>query len=911
VRGAPLALAVAGRSIGRLIWNGGQTPTYALGAYSRKLRTAVERLIDKRVDLGTVQYQNLTEVVEASLSAANDSFLASDRFSIFDMHSALCVMQKQQRVPVTILARLWDLKNVDDAAEVVMCMSDCSIVDTACRQDDGVLCITLHDLVHDVCAARAARDGGANVWHNRLIDVYAAELQPAAATLQRENITGSACVPWWAVELADDGYVHGNIARHLIGSGKRGVKELTALLLHFRWTERQLAISGILSLRSDFELLRSSMAVKLDTVSCGARGDEIGEADLLTALDLISGAAQLAWGNAHKNYRELAFQMYGRLFERRSEMAAVDTYLSSVELHAERPWLRSIDSFLGQPGGALIVSPSVGFKVCCVVFLPGGGHVVAAGLWGNLVIVDTDAGGIVQSFHGHERSVNSVAVSADGSRIVSGGDDGSVRVWDVASGEEMGEPLRGHEGEVALVALTADESRIVSGGKDGSVRVWDVASGEEMGDPRQAHDAEMALVVLTADESRIVSGGSDGTVRVWDAVSGSEVGEPLRGHEGCVNSVAFSADGTRIVSGGSDGTVRVWDTLRGVEVGEPLRGHESCVNSVVFSADGTHIVSGGNDRAVRVWNTASGAQVGEPLRGHEGWVSSVAFRADGSRIVSGGADSTVRIWEATSGAAEVVPLKGHYGWVLSVAASADWSLVVSGGADGTVRVWCAASGAAVGEPLEGHDGDVYAVAVTADGTRVVSGGKDGRVRVWDADMGIPAAESLEFDDVAVSSVAVTADGSRVFAGDDDGRVRMWDAVSGMTMDEPLKAHEGAVHALAVNADGARLVSYNIDDGEAKVWDLASRECIRTIAEGLPRHARSADLLAAACLSSPRLGAQLTVDRDKILLTPQDGGRATCLGTFDAPVYRSWVFDESRLVMWGGVPGGPARVELVL
>jgi WD40 repeat protein len=124
----------------------------------------------------------------------------------------------------------------------------------------------------------------------------------------------------------------------------------------------------------------------------------------------------------------------------------------------------SIDSFLDQAGGPLITSPSVGFYVWCVKFLPENRHALAAGSEGNMVIVDTAAGNIVQRFQGHTGVVKSVAVSADWTHIVSCGTDGTVRVWDAASGAAMGEPLLGHEGQVWSVALSTDESWIVSCG---------------------------------------------------------------------------------------------------------------------------------------------------------------------------------------------------------------------------------------------------------------------------------------------------------------------------------------------------------------------------------------------------------------------------------------------------------------
>jgi APAF-1 helical domain len=140
----------------------------------------------------------------------------------------------------------------------------------------------------------------------------------------------------WSDELADDGYVHTNLARHFVYCGEQGVEELTALLLDFRWTERHLAASGIRSLRADFGLLRSAISGSTGLAAVGIN-NSVDETDFLTALDLTPAAVQLAWGSVHKNPRELACQMHGRLFARRFELAAVDKYASSVELHAEHP----------------------------------------------------------------------------------------------------------------------------------------------------------------------------------------------------------------------------------------------------------------------------------------------------------------------------------------------------------------------------------------------------------------------------------------------------------------------------------------------------------------------------------------------------------------------------------------------
>ncbi len=140
-------------------------------------------------------------------------------------------------------------------------------------------------------------------------------------------------------------------------------------------------------------------------------------------------------------------------------------------------------------------------------------------------------------------SVESVALSADGGRVVSGWDDLTVRVWDAASGEYLCE-MRGHTGWVRSVALSADGGRVVSGGDDLTVRVWDAASGECLRELR-GHKFRVLSVALSADGGRVVSCGEDGTVRVWDAASGECLRE-LRG-QGGVQSVEQIEDGGRVV----------------------------------------------------------------------------------------------------------------------------------------------------------------------------------------------------------------------------------------------------------------------------------------------------------------------------------------------------------------------------
>ena len=387
-----------------------------------------------------------------------------------------------------------------------------------------------------------------------------------------------------------------------------------------------------------------------------------------------------------------------------------------------------------------------------------------------------------QVITGHTGGVWAVAAGAlpDGTPvIISGGWDGTVRVWRTADGTAVGEPL-GDDGAVNAVAAGAlpdGTPVIISGGEDG-VRVWRTADGTAVGEPLGGHHGRVNAVAAGAlpdGTPVIISGGEDG-VRVWRTADGTAVGEPL-GDDGAVNAVAAGAlpDGTPVIISGGDDGVRVWRTADGTAVGEPLGGHHGRVNAVAAGAlpDGTPvIISGGHDGTVRVWRTADGTAVGEPLGGHHGRVNAVAAGAlpDGTPvIISGGHDGTVRVWRTADGTAVGEPLGGHHGAVWAVAAGAlpdGTPVIISGGDDG-VRVWRTADGTAVGGPLGGHHGAVWAVAAGAlpDGTPVIiSGG--GTVQAWRLADGTPLVPPLNLAKsvytVAVySNVIITAAGADI------------------------------------------------------------------------------------------------------------------------------------------------------
>jgi RNA polymerase sigma factor (sigma-70 family) len=447
--------------------------------------------------------------------------------------------------------------------------------------------------------------------------------------------------------------------------------------------------------------------------------------------------------------------------------------------------------------------------------------------------------------------VHDLAFSPDSSTLAAGGNDGTVPLWEVASGKLVRE-LRGPFSYASAVAWSPDGKTLASSEYDEKgeveyIRFWDSTTGEE----RSHIGGSMGLIrslAFTADGKTLIGGGG-GIVHLWDVSSGEER-PPAKGNDTVVWALAVSPDGKTLAYGGTD--VHLWDISRAHEVGT-LPGHHW---SFAFSPDGQRLAGGSGVNFVNLWDVPGRRLVRrlETDLKKDGlkWVAhyKTAFSPDGKLLASGsrdlrtagGVDGIVRLWDLATGKemrrlSMLHAAERYCGEPEAVAFAPDGrTLIASGRAEpkaGKVRVWDTATGkerteieAAMNSSLGTLDGRRFThseivtprVVFSPDGRLLAMNCGSKGIPVWEAVTGQERCR-LEGHEAATVCVAWSPDGRTLASSGYDYTIRLWDLDSGTEL-RKLTGHRGKANALAFTSDGKTLISGG-DDTTILFWDVAS------------------------------------------------------------------------------------------
>ena len=436
------------------------------------------------------------------------------------------------------------------------------------------------------------------------------------------------------------------------------------------------------------------------------------------------------------------------------------------------------------------------------------------------------SGTAVRSYVGHSDKLNALGATPDGKLLVTGGNDKTVRVWEVGTGKPLW-TFQGHTEKVTAIAVRPDGKQAASGSEDGSVRVWPLSATDEHRASTEATDA-LWTVAVSPDGKRVAAAGADRTVRVYDAAG--KVEKTLTGHKGAVPAVAFVGNGS-LASVSGDKLVKVWDLGSGSP--NDLKGHAAAVLAVAADEAGKLLVSGSVDKSVKGWDPTAGTV----LWTWEGKsaVCTVAVRKDGKRVAVGTADGWLTVLDVGDGAAKVVgTVSAHGNGVAGVAFHPDGSKVATAGGDGMIRVWAIPD---AGPPTQVGKLDppsrtgapaslapVTAVAYSSDGRLLASAGADAVTRVWDAQTGTELRGFRGHTDW-VTAVAFAPDGRAVISAGVDKAVRVFELARQETA--AAAGHVLPVRCVAVSRDG-RFAATGAEDRTVKVWDLTTGKEVATL-----------------------------------------------------------------------------------
>lgn len=452
-------------------------------------------------------------------------------------------------------------------------------------------------------------------------------------------------------------------------------------------------------------------------------------------------------------------------------------------------------------------------------------------------------------FRGHESPVKSVDFSPKGEAIVSGSQDGTIRLWDL-KGTPTIEPIQVHKNAIEIVKFSLDGNMLISGSKDGDIRLWDLA-GKSIGTPMEGNEGGIKTIELHPKGQFIISISRGGELLFWDLkntslifykrleksieavfwgadyksivaikkgggmdeydLTGNLLSQAIDPFQlTSISSIDFNHDTQVMVTGGWNG-INTWKTEGSFQYKKNIN-LDFPVSALAVSSDGQLIAGGSASGKIRLWDS-EGREFKFPFHGHEEDILSLDFSPNAQHIVSGSHDGTLRLWSLNR-FPHGRPFEDYGVESEAVAFSSNGERIAAGNSNGSVNIWNV-MGTQI-QSLSGGGGQkIYSIAFSPDGKIIASGSADGMVYLWNLDQK-KITKELPGHVGEVFSVGFSPDGKTIITGGRDGTIRFWN-LKGDSIRPPLKAHEEAIFSISFSHDGQKIVSGS-KDGTVRLWN---------------------------------------------------------------------------------------------
>ncbi len=445
---------------------------------------------------------------------------------------------------------------------------------------------------------------------------------------------------------------------------------------------------------------------------------------------------------------------------------------ASTGLHRFRVWP-------AEDPNSWIESNEIRGTIDSLALSPDGSVVYVAGRHGLAHTWDTTTGALLRSELTHQYEIPSMEIGEQSQRILTASTDHTARIWDLKTGV----PICGrmmHQDDVLKATMNRDGSRILTlaGERDRSAQVWriPIKPAPRIYSPPDARD--MYAVVLSPSQ-QLVAVGSErdgGHIITVTRLGGDVVFGPEFINDG-VYGALFTPDESQFLVVTAAGSIYSW-AMDNWEPSWPPIHYNAVTISAIMSPDGSFIATGSADGKLRIWRLPDGKLLRTLT--HGGDIMGLDFSLQGDRIASASRDGTAKVWNALSGD-EICHFTKHDRPVLCVHFDREAKRVLSASYDSTARVWDAQTGRELTPPLR-HRGELANARFSPDGKIVASGSRDGVMRVWDAATGTPLTNPI-LHRAPVRTIRFSPNGKRLLSVDHDG-ARVWDVATW----EPLTVH---------------------------------------------------------------------------------------------------------------------------
>lgn len=522
----------------------------------------------------------------------------------------------------------------------------------------------------------------------------------------------------------------------------------------------------------------------------------------------------------------------------------IDVFLEQVEKSKDRPWLRPLTPSLTPSGESLIRTLSLqndNSFVRAIAITPDGTKMVSGLGDKSLIVWDMKTGTPLKTLTGHNGSVDAVAVTKDGKQIVSASTDSTIKIWNIETGENI-DTFIGHQSSIRAIAITPDGKNIVSASHDTTLKIWDLQTGECLC-TCIGHQKSVSVLAIHPDGDKVISGSDDKRLILWDLKTGQLLRE-IKTFEGYFYAISitnygmsFTGDEKRLLVatrvGKRDNPFEVCD----ISTGEVLKNLTdetwlgTCITRIAITPtpDETKVVVASEDRyGIKILSLKTGIPLGS-FEAHTGqYVTALAITPDGKQVVTG-AWKTIKIWDLTliQKKSKIKSLIKHDGSVQALAITPDGKQAISGDGNGTIIIWDIDSQKPL-KTLGGSYKGIKSIAVTPDGQKFVSTFESSYVsgvNIWNLHNTKKLFGNCQVKK-EVKTVAITRD-SKYIVSALNNSIIIWDLESQTIFRELYDTDLRPITSVVITPDGKYIIAGTVRN-LLVIWDFKSGNKIKVI-----------------------------------------------------------------------------------